>query len=85
MPWSKVSRSLDSTEQGYAIVADGETVGLMIEERLDRVPHVITAVEIKREPSTIANARWPIEGSAIDRGGNRRFPNMTMCPMASSS
>lgn len=41
--------SLDSTEQGYAIVADGETVGLMIEEKLDRVPHVITAAEIKEK------------------------------------
>ena len=41
--------SLDNTEQGYAIVADSETVGLMIEEKLDRVPHVITAAEIKEK------------------------------------
>src|SRR3546814_12307215 len=40
--------TLDSTEQGYAIVADGETVGLMIEEKLDRVPHIVTAAELKR-------------------------------------
>jgi len=41
--------SLDSTEQGYAIVADGETVGLMIEEKLDRVPHIVTAAELKEK------------------------------------
>jgi hypothetical protein len=38
---------LESTEQGYAIVADGETIGFMIEEKLDRVPHVVTATELK--------------------------------------
>lgn len=41
--------SLDSTEQGYAIVADGETVGVMIEEKLDRVPHIVTAAELKEK------------------------------------
>jgi hypothetical protein len=41
--------SLDSTEQGYAVVADGETVGFMIEEKLDRVPHVVTAAELKEK------------------------------------
>src|SRR3546814_10572413 len=41
--------TLDSTEQGYAIVADGETVGLMIEEKLDRVPHIVTAAELKEK------------------------------------
>jgi hypothetical protein len=39
--------TLDNADGGYAIVADGETVGLMIEEKLDRVPHVVTAAEIK--------------------------------------
>jgi hypothetical protein len=41
--------SLDSTGQGYAIVADGEAVGLMIEEKLDRVPHIVTAAELKEK------------------------------------
>ncbi len=41
--------SLDNTDGGYAIVADGEAVGLMIEEKLDRVPHVITPAEIKEK------------------------------------
>lgn len=41
--------SLDGTEQGYAVVAEGETVGLMIEEKLGRVPHVITAAELKEK------------------------------------
>src|SRR3546814_13316014 len=41
--------TLDSTEQGYAIVADGETVGLMIGEKLDRVPHIVTAAELKEK------------------------------------
>ncbi len=41
--------TLESKENGYAIVADGETVGLMIEEKLDRVPHVVTPAEIKEK------------------------------------
>jgi hypothetical protein len=41
--------SVESTEQGHAVVADGETIGFMIEEKLDRVPHVITAAEFKEK------------------------------------
>lgn len=41
--------SLDSAEQGLAIVADGEKVGLMIEEKLDQVPHIVTAAELKEK------------------------------------
>lgn len=41
--------SLDATEQGHAIVADGETAAFMIEEKLDRVPHVITAAETREK------------------------------------
>ena len=41
--------SLENMDLGYAIVADGETVGLMIEEKLDRVPHVVTAAELKEK------------------------------------
>ena len=54
--------SLDSTEQGYAIVADGETVGFMIEERLDRVPHVITSAELKEK------AEYDRKCALADRG-----------------
>lgn len=54
--------SLDSTEQGYAIVADGETVGLMIEEKLDRVPHSVTAVELKEK------AEYDRKCALADRG-----------------
>ena len=54
--------SLDSTEQGYAIVADGETVGLMIEEKLDRVPHIVTAAELKEK------AEYDRKCALADRG-----------------
>ena len=54
--------SLDSTEQGYAIVADGETVGLIIEEKLDRVPHVVTAAELKEK------AEYDRKCALADRG-----------------
>jgi len=53
---------LDSIEQGYAIVADGETVGLMIEEKLDRVPHVITTAEIREK------AEYDRKCALADRG-----------------
>lgn len=54
--------SLDHTEQGYAIVADGETVGLMIEEKLDRVPHVVTTAELKEK------AEYDRKCALADRG-----------------
>lgn len=54
--------SLDSTEQGYAIVADGETIGLMIEEKLDRVQHVVTAAELKEK------AEYDRKCALADRG-----------------
>lgn len=54
--------SLDSTEQGYAIVADGETVGLMIEEKLDRMPHIVTAAELKEK------AEYDRKCALADRG-----------------
>lgn len=54
--------SLDSAEQGYAIVADGETVGLMIEEKLDRVPHIVTATELKEK------AEYDRKCALADRG-----------------
>lgn len=41
--------SLENTDQGYAVVAEEEATGLMLEEKLDRVPHVITAAETKEE------------------------------------
>lgn len=54
--------SLDSTERGYAIVVDGETVGLMIEEKLDRVPHIVTAAELKEK------AEYDRKCALADRG-----------------
>jgi hypothetical protein len=54
--------SLDNTEQGYAIVADGETVGLMIEEKLDRVSHTVTAAELKEK------AEYDRKCALADRG-----------------
>lgn len=53
---------LESTEQGYAIVADGETIGFMIEEKLDRVPHVVTAAELKEK------AEYDRKCAQADRG-----------------
>src|SRR3546814_14290002 len=63
-PYTTLFRSwtLDSTEQGYAIVADGETVGLMIEEKLDRVPHIVTAAELKEK------AEYDRKCALADRG-----------------
>jgi hypothetical protein len=54
--------TLESKDNGYAIVADGETVGLMIEEKLDRVPHVVTPAEIKEK------ANYDRKCALADRG-----------------
>lgn len=54
--------SFDSTDQGYAIVADGETVGFMIEEKLDCVPHIVTAAELKEK------AEYDRKCALADRG-----------------
>ena len=54
--------SLESTDSGYAIVADGETIGLLIEEKLDRVPHVITPAELKEK------AEYDRKCALADRG-----------------
>lgn len=54
--------SLDSAEQGYAILADGETIGFMIEEKLDRVPHIVTAAELK------AKVEYDRKCALADRG-----------------
>ncbi|MFB0875909.1 MULTISPECIES: hypothetical protein [unclassified Sphingobium] len=53
---------LDNTEKGYAIVTDGETVGLMIEEKLDRLPHIVTAAELKEK------AEYDRKCALADRG-----------------
>lgn len=61
--------SLDNTEQGYAIVADGEAIGFMIEEKLDRVPHAVTADELKEK------AEYDRKCALADRGiGYRPWP-----------
>ncbi|WP_293976761.1 hypothetical protein [Sphingomonas sp.] len=54
--------SIANAEKGLAIVADGETVGFMIEEQLDRAPHVITAAEIR------AKADYDKQCALADRG-----------------
>lgn len=54
--------SIDAAEPGYAIVAEDETVGFMIEEKLDRVPHVVTAAELKEK------AEYDRECALADRG-----------------
>lgn len=41
--------TLDNTEQGYAINADGESAGFSMEEKLDQKPHVITPAELKEK------------------------------------
>lgn len=41
--------TFEATEQGYAVNVRGEVIGFMIEEKLDRVPHVITPAEIKEK------------------------------------
>ncbi len=53
---------LEPTDQGYAIVPDGEIVGFMIEEKLDRVPHVVTAAELKEK------AEYERKCALADRG-----------------
>jgi hypothetical protein len=58
--------SVESTEQGHAVVADGETIGFMIEEKLDRVPHVITAAEFKEK------ANYDRKCALADRGIGHR-------------
>lgn len=40
---------LEDTDRGYAIAADGEAIGFMIEEKLDRAPHIVTPAELKEK------------------------------------
>jgi len=54
--------TVESNEQGYTIVAEGETVGFMIEEKLDRVPHIVTAAELKEK------AEYDRKCALADRG-----------------
>lgn len=58
--------SFENTEQGHAVVADGETVDFMIEEKLDRVPHVVTAAELKEK------AEYDRKCELADRGIGHR-------------
>jgi hypothetical protein len=53
---------LDNTERGYAISADGETVGFLIEEKLDRLSHVVTAAELREK------AEYDHKCALADRG-----------------
>ncbi|RIV80315.1 hypothetical protein [Pelagerythrobacter aerophilus] len=54
--------SIQDAEQGYAIAANGEQIGLMIEERLDQVPHVVTKAELKER------AEYDRKCALADRG-----------------
>lgn len=53
---------LESDEKGYAIVAEDESISFMIEEKLERVPHVITAAERKEQ------AEYERKCALADRG-----------------
>lgn len=57
---------LEDTGRGYALVADGETIGFMIEEKLDRVPHVVTPAELKEK------AEYDRKCARADRGIGHR-------------
>lgn len=60
---------IEDSEEGYAIVADGETVGFVIEEKLDRVPHAMTTRELKEK------AEYDRKCALADRGiGYRGWP-----------
>jgi hypothetical protein len=54
--------SVDGTEQGYAVAAGGQTVGFVIEEKLDLRPHVITPSETKEK------AEYDRKCALADRG-----------------
>ena len=53
---------LEDTDRGYAIVADEEAIGFMIEEKLDRVPHIVTPAELKEQ------AEYDRKCALADRG-----------------
>jgi hypothetical protein len=41
--------ALAATDQGYAVKVEHEVIGFMVEEKLDRVPHAVTAAELKEK------------------------------------
>lgn len=41
--------TIENSDNGHVIAADGEKIGFMIEEKLDRVPHQMTSREIKQK------------------------------------
>jgi hypothetical protein len=54
--------TMQNSDKGYSVLADGESIGFMIEEKLDRVPHIITAAELK------AKAEYDRKCALADRG-----------------
>lgn len=57
---------LEDADRGYAIVADGEAIGFMIEEKLDKVPHVVTPAELREK------AEYERKCAIADRGIGHR-------------
>jgi hypothetical protein len=57
---------LEDTDRGYAIAADGEAIGFMIEEKLDKVPHVVTPAELREK------AEYERKCALADRGIGHR-------------
>lgn len=60
------SWQLENTDRGYAIAADGEAIGFMIEEKLDKVPHVVTPAELREK------AEYERKCALADRGIGHR-------------
>ena len=50
------------TEAGLALLVDGETITLSLEERSDRTPHTPNAAELKRKAE---NERWGYGSSTL--------------------
>jgi hypothetical protein len=58
--------TMENGDKGYSILADGESIGFMIEEKLDRVPHIVTAAELREK------AEYDRKCELADRGTGYR-------------
>jgi hypothetical protein len=54
--------SIEDAETGYVLLVDGESIPFRIEEKLDRIPHVPTAAEVR------AKAEYDRKCMLADRG-----------------
>lgn len=54
--------AMKNTDKGYVVLADEEPIGFMIEEKLDRIAHVVTAGELKEK------AEYDRKCALADRG-----------------